>query len=102
MYVQELKEDKVVKKMFLLRSGRIVSVTSSLRVQAASLTAAQLEVSVKEPQEDSFHAPIQTAHPKYCKLKTLDEDRQRILQLKYSGLNKKEIDLALEGLRQLN
>jgi len=100
--VQDIKQDKIVKKMFLLRNGRIVSVTSSPEVPPGLLTAAELDVSVKEPQDDSFHAPIEKAHPKYGKLTTLDEGRQRILQLKHSGLNKKEIDLALEGLRQLN
>lgn len=62
------------------------------------LTPSGLDVSVKEPRDDFFHAPIGLAHPKYWKLKTLDPSRQRILQLKYSGLNKKEIGIALADI----
>jgi hypothetical protein len=85
-------------KMFLLRNGRIVSVTRASTTPMEVLTPSGLDVSVKEPREEFFHAPIGLAHPKYWKLKTLDPSRQRILQLKYSGLNKREIDIALADL----
>lgn len=87
------------KKMFLLRDGKIVSVTKILSAPVDLLTTAELHVLVKEPREESFHAPIEKAHPKYWKLKTLDAARQRVLQLRYSGLNKKEIDIALSDLK---
>lgn len=88
-----------VKKMFLLRDGRIVSVSRATATPTSQLTLSELDVSIKEPRDEFFHAPIELTHPKYWKLKTLDPSRQRILQLKYSGLNKKEIGIALTDLK---
>lgn len=87
------------KKMFLLRDGRIVSVTRATLSPTTLLTLSELDVSIKEPRDEFFHAPIELAHPKYWKLKTLDPSRQRILQLRYSGLNKREIGIALTDLK---
>ena len=85
-------------KMFLLRNGRIVMVTRAITAPMELLTPSGLDVSVKEPRDEFFHAPIGLAHPKYWKLKSLDPGRQRILQLKYSGLSKSEVGISLADL----
>jgi hypothetical protein len=73
-------------------------VTRAAATPMELLTPSGLDVSVKEPRDEFFHAPIGLAHPKYWKLKSLDPARQRILQLKYSGLNKREVCIALADL----
>jgi len=87
-----------IEKRFLLRNGRIVSVTRAPAKTMEVLTPSGLDVSVKEPRDEFFHAPIGQAHPKYWKLKSLDPNQQRMLQLKYSGLNKTEIGTAVADL----
>lgn len=84
--------------MFLLRNGRIVSVTRAPSTPMQILTPSGLDVSVKEPRDDFFHAPIGLAHPKYWKLKSMDPSQQRVLQLQHSGLNKREIGIAIADL----
>ena len=47
-----------IEKKFLLRNGRIVSVTRAPAKTMEVLTPSGLDVSVKEPRDEFFHAPI--------------------------------------------
>ena len=51
----------------------------------------EIEVLIKEPKDEYFHPPIGITHPKYWKLKKLDSQQYKLLQIQYSGITEKQI-----------
>ncbi|WP_221390012.1 hypothetical protein [Dyadobacter sp. NIV53] len=86
-----MKQEKII----LLQTSRSVKIIAE---QEQSQDGAQLEVNVliKEANENNFHPPIGITHPKYWKLRKLPVHKSRILQIQYSGLSNKEIRKAMK------
>jgi hypothetical protein len=83
-------------KTFTLRTGRSVKVIGKSRINQHQVQIdTEIEVLIKEPKEDDFRPPIGSTHPKYWKLKKLDSEKTRELQIEYSGISAKQIRKAL-------
>lgn len=74
-----------------LKTGRDVKLIVPQLTQTNIDPATDAQVLIKDPGETKFHPPIELSHPKYWKLKNLDTEGARALQLKYSGVTDKEI-----------
>lgn len=85
-------------KTLLLQNGRSVKVITR-DLHAVNPTKIEIEVLIKDPKELEYHPPIGITHPKYWKLKTMDPQKSRLLQLEYSGLSDKEIRKAIRELK---
>lgn len=85
-------------KTLLLQNGRSVKVITR-DSQAMNPMKIEIDVLVKDPKEVDYHPPIGMTHPKYWKLKTMDPQRSRLLQLEYSGLSDREIRKVIRELR---
>lgn len=86
-------------KTLTLRTGRSVKVIT----QSTSLIDPQdieIDVLIKEPSEANYRPPIGLTHPKYWKLKQMDAQKSRKLQIKYSGLTEKQVRIAIKEFRQ--
>lgn len=59
----------------------------------------QLDVLIKDPKDERFHPPIEISHPKYWKLKGMDDEQSRELQIKYSGIKSKQLRKALSEFK---
>jgi hypothetical protein len=88
----------VIEKMLFLPSGRAVKVITHVADAKKVPFHTAIEVLIKEPKEDHFHPPIGTSHPKYWKLKGMDPEKSRFMQISYSGLSKKQLRKVLNDL----
>ena len=94
-------EEPEVEKTIVLSTGRIVRMTAKKMESLNYLhPGLELDVTIKEAREDNFHPPIETKHPKYWKFRTMDSDRQLLLKIQYSGLNKRQTKQAIQELQQ--
>ena len=59
------------------------------------------EFLIKEKNDRYFRAPIGVNHPQYWKLKRLSPERAQLLQLEYSGLSKKQLNISIKEFKQL-
>ncbi|WP_159478327.1 hypothetical protein [Dyadobacter sp. 3J3] len=94
-------EENSNEKIIVLSTGRVVRITAK-KVQSFNSLDKRLDIDVliREAREGNFHRPIELRHPKYWKLKSLDTDRQLLLQLQYSGLSTRQITQSLQELHQ--
>ena len=79
------REAKIIVKGSLISSGQIVISYDFL---------------VKEKNDHTFRAPIGADHPRYWKLKRLSNEKAILLQLVYSGLSKKQLNVALNEFKE--
>ncbi|HEV7380143.1 MAG TPA: hypothetical protein VGN64_10140 [Dyadobacter sp.] len=79
------REAKIVVKGSLMNSGQVVI---------------NYDFLVKEKNDHTFRAPIGMDHPKYWKLKRLSNEKAVLLQLVYSGLSKKQLNIALKEFKE--
>jgi hypothetical protein len=91
-----------LEKIVILETGRCIKMTiESLLAEDFSKVSVSMTVLIKDPKEDEFHLPIMETHPRYWKLKKLNADQARMLQIKYSGITEKQIKKALKEFEQL-
>ena len=89
-------------KIFVLETGRSVKVIiSNALIQIDSKLELEIDVLIKEPKELEFRPPIGATHPQYWKLKKLDLQHSRVLQMEYSGLSEKHIKIAVKEMKAL-
>lgn len=79
-------------KVFILETGRAVKVmVEGVLAEDLSKVSIQVDVLIKDPKEEEFRPPIGPTHPKYWKLKNLDDEKAGLLQIQYSGVARKQI-----------
>ena len=89
-------------KTFTLETGRSVKVIAKAQITAdQTKVKPEIEVLIKEPRDEDFHPPIGITHPKYWKLKKLDSQQSKILQIQYSGITEKQIRKAIREFERL-
>lgn len=90
-------------KVFVLETGRSIKVmVEGVLADDLSKVSIQVDVLIKDPREEAFRPPIGAAHPKYWKLKNLDPDKARKLQIQYSGVHRKQIKKTVREFDQLH
>lgn len=89
-------------KIFALETGRCIKViTEGLLAEDFSKISIIIDVLIKDPKEEDFHLPIMETHPKYWKLKKLNAEQSRMLQIEYSGVTEKQIKKAVKEFEQM-
>jgi hypothetical protein len=58
------------------------------------------EFLIKEKQDKFFRSPIGLNHPKYWKLQSLTPEKAQAMQLVYSGVSRKQLDMAIKEFKQ--
>ena len=77
---------------FILATGRIVKLSAVYESNEIPVELnMKIEVLIKDGTHTDFRAPIHLTHPKYWKLKSLDEKRSAEMQIQYSGLSIKQV-----------
>ncbi|MBE9461294.1 hypothetical protein ACFP1I_20915 [Dyadobacter subterraneus] len=56
----------------------------------------ELKILVKDPSDNSFRPLIGKSHPLYWKLKKLNSPKSKLLELSYSGIDKKQIQKIIK------
>lgn len=88
-------------KTFMLATGRTAKVIVRGHIlPTESEIRKEIEVLIKEPKEDSFHSPIGELHPQFWKLKKLNGEQIRLLQIEYSGVTDKQIKKTLKEFEE--
>lgn len=59
------------------------------------------EFLIKDKNDRYFRAPIGVYHPQYWKLKKLTPEKSQMLQLEYSGLSRKQLNVAIKEFKQV-
>ena len=88
-------------KIFTLKTGRSVKVIIH-EIKRMEDSEINIDVLIKEPKEPEFRLPINDSHPKYWKLKRLNEQLASKLQMQYSGIKKKQIKSAVNEFYAAN
>ncbi|WP_221391925.1 hypothetical protein [Dyadobacter sp. NIV53] len=89
-------------KAFVLPTGRLVKVIiTSYLAEDLSKVSVEIEVFIKDERDEHFRVPIGTAHPRYWKLKRLDSEQARVMQIRYSGLTQRQLRRALKEFEQM-
>ncbi|QRQ99864.1 hypothetical protein [Dyadobacter sandarakinus] len=89
-------------KEITLETGRAIKIImEGSPVQEQQDLQIDLDVLIKDPKDKTFHRPIENTHPKYWKLKSMDERQSKLMQIKYSGLPDKQIRKALKEFLQM-
>lgn len=86
-------------KIITLQTGRTVKLTfdDTLRWEEDDQKIeGQIQVTIRERNEEKFHPPIGMNHPRYWKLKRSGAEHAARLQLAYSGLSSKQISSAIK------
>ena len=92
----------VHEKTFTLETGRSVKVIAKSEFPAEQAKAVpEIEVLIKESKEQDFHPPIGITHPKYWKLKKLDSQQSKRLQIQYSGITEKQLRKTISEFKRL-
>ena len=89
-------------KTFLLQTGRIAKII--IRGYFSPTEPAiktNLEVLIKDPKDEYFHAPIGILHPQFWKLKKMDQEKARLLQITYSGISQKQINKTVREFEEI-
>ena len=89
-------------KTFSLQTGRIIKII--IRGYFSPMEPAiktSLEVLIKDPKEEYFHTPIGILHPQFWKLKKMDQEKARMLQITYSGISQKQINKAMREFEEI-
>lgn len=59
------------------------------------------EFLIKDKNDRYFRSPIGINHPQYWKLKKLTPEKSQLLQLEYSGLSRKQLNVAIKEFKQI-
>ncbi|TLV03335.1 hypothetical protein [Dyadobacter luticola] len=88
-------------KEVTLETGRTIKIILSEAVRPNNHEVMlDLDVLIRDPKDEDFHPPIEQTHPKYWKLKSMDSEKSRQMQIKYSGITDKLIRKAIKEFRQ--
>lgn len=87
-------------KTLILQNGRSVKVITELE-NRIELSKDKIEVLIKEPSEANYHPPIGLTHPKYWKLKRMDAEKSRQLQIEYSGLTEQHLRNLVKEFKRM-
>jgi len=89
-------------KIFTHATGREIKIIIKGFISPEeSAIRTELEVLIKEPREEYFHAPIGLTHPQFWKLKRLDKEQAKQLQKSYSGVSDKQINNVLKEFDEI-
>lgn len=89
-------------KTFLLGTGRAVKlIVKGYGTPGESEIRTEINVLVKDPKEEYFHAPIGMSHPQFWKLKRMSSEQARQLQIAYSGILDKHINKAVKEFEEI-
>ena len=90
-------------KAFVLKTGRSVKVIiTGILAADLSKVSVEMDVLIKDLRDEDFHPPIGNSHPKYWKLKRLDAEQARSLQILYSGLTQRQLRQAMKEFEQMS
>ena len=87
-------------KTLSLQTGRSVKIIAQM-INQSDTSELDIDVLIKEPSEAQYHPPIGITHPKYWKLKRLDSQKSRLMQIAYSGLTEKQLRNLVRELKQM-
>ena len=59
------------------------------------------EFLIKDKNDGYFRSPIGINHPQYWKLKRATPEKSQLLELEYSGISRKQLNLAIREFKQL-
>lgn len=91
----------VHERIFTLKSLRQVKIVFQVSDQSGNRDPKiDYEILIKEPEEKTFRPPIGLTHPKYWKLQAASDKQKRELIVLYSGISRKQIQLALKELNE--
>jgi len=90
----------VFEKTFTLLSGRSVKVIATAK-SLIDKVKPEIEVLIKDPKEEDVHSAIGLSHPKYWKLRKLDSQQIKSLQIQYSGICDKQLKKAITEFERL-
>ena len=98
-YLIILNTYMIHEKTFTVYADRLVKlvIKTSEQIPDAALQI-ELDVLIRETNEQQFRSPIGATYPKYWKLKRLDAGQAALLQIKYSGISRKQIRSAISEL----
>lgn len=92
----------VHEKTFNLAIDREAKIIVQGNIPASSrLINIDFEFLIKDKNDPYFRAPIGIYHPQYWKLKKLNPERSQMLQLEYSGLSRKQLNVAIKEFKQV-
>ena len=89
-------------KTFILFANRLVKLIIKTSRQFPASARVELDVLIREANEQQFRVPIGTTHPQYWKLRKLDAEQAALLQIKYSGITRKQIQSAIKELHDVD
>ena len=81
------------------REAKII-VKGSLSNNTKQVTI-DFEFLIKDKNDKYFRSPIGINHPQYWKLKKFTPEKAQLLQLEYSGISRKQLNIALREFKQL-
>ena len=81
------------------REAKII-VKGSLANNSKQVTI-DFEFLIKDKNDKYFRSPIGINHPQYWKLKKFSPEKAQLLQLEYSGISRKQLNIALREFKQL-
>ncbi|MCE7043256.1 hypothetical protein [Dyadobacter sp. CY312] len=88
-------------KLFNLTTDREAKVIVKGNVINGGQVIIDFEFLIKDKNDRYFHPPIGINHPQYWKLKRFSHAKGLLLQMKYSGLSKKQVNASLREFKQL-
>jgi hypothetical protein len=89
-------------KNFTLKNRREVKVTfKAIYITNTQELKTDYDILIREPGEKTFRTPIGISHPKYWKLQTVNKEQGDELILLYSGLSRKQLQLAEKEFNQM-
>jgi hypothetical protein len=88
-------------KIFNLAIDREAKVIVKGTLNGSRQIVIDFEFLIKEKNDVYFRPPIGMNHPQYWKLQKLSPERAQLLQLEYSGLSKKQLNLAIKEFKQM-
>jgi len=59
------------------------------------------EFLIKDKNDRYFRSPIGINHPQYWKLKRATPEKSQLLELEYSGISRKQLNMAIREFKQL-
>ena len=92
----------VHEKIFNLAVDREAKIIVQGNIPASSKQVnIDFEFLIKDKNDRYFRAPIGIYHPQYWKLKKLTPEKSQMLQLEYSGLSRKQLNIAIKEFKQV-
>ena len=89
-------------KIFSLSTDREAKIIIKGNIPGNSrLVTLDFEFLIKDKNDAYFRSPIGINHPQYWKLKRATPEKSQLLELEYSGISRKQLNLAIREFKQL-